>query len=43
MNILPRFSHEDDFGNNISLPMEVLAGMGAGGSQVVFTNPLVIT
>jgi len=29
-------------GGHIDLPMEILAGMGAGASQVIFTNPLEI-
>jgi len=33
----------EDGSNGIYLPLEVLAGAGAGASQVMFTNPLEIT
>jgi len=34
---------EDGDKDNVSLPLEIVAGCGAGASQVVFTNPLEIT
>lgn len=42
MNDLIRSIFKDKQNGSIPLPAEILAGCTAGGSQVIFTNPLEI-